>query len=61
MNDIARATVYKAIAGYGPHKRYHKKRSLAARGELPILEGIVVLSNFDVIKYTHGDADQEVM
>jgi PII-like signaling protein len=37
MTDIAGATVYKAIAGYGPHKRYHKKKMLTAQGELPIL------------------------
>ncbi len=81
MNDIAGATVYKAIAGYGPHKRYHKKKTLATHGELPILitvmdteekinkvipildelveEGIVVLSNVDVIKYTHRDVGVE--
>jgi uncharacterized protein len=78
MTDIAGATVYKAIAGYGPHKRYHKKKSLTVHGELPILitvmdseekiakvipildelvgEGIVVLSDVNVIKYTHRDA-----
>lgn len=77
MTDIAGATVYKAIAGYGPHKRYHKKRTLAMHGELPVLvtvvdteekinrvmpmldglvgEGIVVLSDVNVIKYTHRD------
>lgn len=83
MNDIAGATVYKAIAGYGPHKRYHKKKTLAVHGELPILitvmdteenitkvipildelvgEGIVVLSNVDVIKYTHRDVNPETL
>lgn len=82
MNDIAGATVYKAIAGYGPHKRYHKKKTLTVHGELPILitvmdteekvnkvipildemvgEGIVVLSNVDVIKYTHRDVNPEL-
>ncbi|HXX57377.1 MAG TPA: DUF190 domain-containing protein [Thermodesulfovibrionales bacterium] len=82
MTDIAGATVYKAIAGYGPHKRYHKKRTLAAHGELPILitvmdteekigkvipildemvgEGIVVLSDVNVIKYTHRDEGPEM-
>ena len=75
MLDIAGATIYKAIAGFGPHRRYHKKKTLTAKGELPILitvidsqeninkilpildetvkEGIVVLSDVDVIKYTH--------
>ena len=81
MNDIAGATVYKAIAGYGPHKRYHKKKTLTVHGELPILitvmdtevninkvlpilddmvnEGIVVLSDVNVIKYTHRDVSIE--
>lgn len=79
MEDIAGATVYKAIAGYGPHKRFHRKKTLAAHGELPIMitvmdreeninrimpvldemvkEGIVALSDVNVIKYTHRDAD----
>jgi PII-like signaling protein len=82
LADIAGATVYKAIAGYGPHKRYHKKRTLATHGELPILitvmdtedkitkvipildelvgEGIVVLSDVNVIKYTHRDVNPEL-
>ncbi|MDA8162154.1 MAG: DUF190 domain-containing protein [Desulfobacteraceae bacterium] len=75
MADIAGATVYKAIAGYGPHRRYHKKKTLAMGDDVPILitvtdteehinkvipilddmvsEGIVILSDVDVIKYTH--------
>ena len=83
MRDIAGATVYKAIAGYGPHKRYHKKKTLTAHGELPILitvmdteekiskvipildelvgEGIVVLSDVNVIKYTHRDVNPELL
>ena len=83
MTDIAGATVYKAIAGYGPHKRYHKKKTLTAHGELPILitvmdteekiskvmpildelvgEGIVVLSDVNVIKYTHRDIGPELV
>lgn len=83
MTDIAGATVYKAIAGYGPHKRYHKKKTLATHGELPILitvmdteeninkalpildgmvqEGIVALSDVNVIKYTHRDIGMEAM
>jgi PII-like signaling protein len=77
MMDIAGATVYKAIAGYGPHRRYHKKKTLAKARDLsmqivvidneenitkvlPVLddmvgEGIVVLSDVNVIKYTHRD------
>jgi PII-like signaling protein len=83
MNDIAGATVYKALAGYGPHRRYHKKKTLSTHGELPILitiidteeninkvipilddmvnEGIVVLSDVNVIKYTHRDIGPEIM
>jgi len=77
MMDMAGATVYKAIAGYGPHRRYHKKKTLAKSRDLsvqilaidkeeninkvlPVLddmvgEGIVVLTDVDVIKYTHRD------
>jgi PII-like signaling protein len=83
MMDIAGATVYKAIAGYGPHRRYHKKKTLTSTGELPILitvidseeninkvlpilddmvkEGIVILSDVNVIKYTHRDVGPEML
>ena len=83
LADIAGATVYKAIAGYGPHKRYHRKKTLTAHGELPVLitvmdteekilkvipvldelvgEGIVVLSDVNVIKYTHRDVNPELV
>ncbi len=79
MHDIAGATVYKAVAGYGPHKRYHRKKTLTPHGEVPVLitvidteeninrvvpilddmvnEGIVVLSDVTVIKYSHRDID----
>ncbi len=82
MADIAGATVYQAIAGYGPHRRYHKKKTLTVHGELPILitvmdteekitkvipilddmvqEGIVALSDVNVIKYTHRDVNPEM-
>lgn len=81
LEDIAGATVYRGIAGYGPHRRYHKSKRLAGKGELPVLvtvidteeninkvlpilddfvqEGIVIVSNADVIRYTHRDADSE--
>jgi len=83
MTDIAGATVYKAVAGYGPHKRYHKKKTLSRHGELPMLitvidseekvlkvipilddmvsEGIVILSDVNVIKYTHRDVNPELV
>jgi PII-like signaling protein len=83
MMDVAGATVYKAIAGYGPHRRFHKKKTLTSTGELPILitvidteeninkilpilddmvkEGIVILSDVNVIKYTHRDISSEIV
>lgn len=83
MMDIAGATVYKAIAGYGPHRRFHKKKTLTSTGEMPVLitvidteenvnkvlpilddmvkEGIVILSDVNVIKYTHRDASLEML
>ncbi|MDA8156162.1 MAG: DUF190 domain-containing protein [Actinomycetota bacterium] len=83
MTDIAGATIYKAIAGYGPHKRYHKKKTLSTHGELPILitvldteekiqkvipvlddmvnEGIVAVSDVNIIKYTHRDVGIEAL
>jgi PII-like signaling protein len=83
MTDIAGTTVYKAVAGYGPHKRYHKKKTLSRHGELPVLitvidseekvlkvipildnmvkEGIVILSDVNVIKYTHRDVNPELL
>ncbi|OIP62710.1 MAG: hypothetical protein AUK30_09710 [Nitrospirae bacterium CG2_30_70_394] len=76
--DLAGATVYKTIAGYGPHRRFHKVGLLARgkdlpvqvtvvdteekiRAALPILdemvtEGLVLLADAEVIKYTHRDA-----
>lgn len=81
--DIAGATVYKAIAGYGPHRRFHKKKTLTSTGEMPVLitvvdteeninkvlpilddmvkEGIVILSDVNVIKYVHRDVDPEML
>jgi PII-like signaling protein len=82
ISDIAGATVYKAVAGYGPHRRYHKKKTLS-KTELPMLitvidteekinkvmpilddmvkEGIVILSDVNVIKYTHRDINPELL
>lgn len=79
MMDIAGATVYKAIAGYGPHRRYHKKKNLAKDRDLSVQilaidkeeninkvlpalddmvgEGIVVVTDVNVIKYTHRDVN----
>ncbi len=74
-NDLAGATVYRAISGYGAHRRVHRESPLhlsrdrsivisvvdteeKLRAFLPILdqmveEGLVVLSDVDVIKYSH--------
>jgi PII-like signaling protein len=79
LMDVAGATVYKAVAGYGPHRRFRKMKFLTRKGELPVLitvidteekikeimpvldemvdEGIVVLSDVNVIKYTHVSPD----
>lgn len=82
MMDVAGATVYKAIAGYGPHKRFRRMKFLSRKGELPVLitvidkeekireilpvlddmltQGIVVLSDVEVIKYTASVDDVEL-
>ena len=74
-NDLAGATVYRGIYGYGAHRRFHRERPLAMSRDLPIMlavvdeeqkirdylplledlvqEGFVVLSDVDVIRYTH--------
>jgi PII-like signaling protein len=41
MADLAGATVNKALAGYGPHRRYHRKKTLTSTGELPITISVV--------------------
>jgi PII-like signaling protein len=84
-NDIAGATVYRGICGYGAHRRFHKEKRMSLSIDLPIMlsvvdeeskiqkylpvleqmvqEGLVVLSDVDVIKYTHrlvsGTASKE--
>jgi len=72
-NDIAGATVYEGIVGYGANRRLRKARGFSKdrpivlavvdseekiRAYLPILDdmigaGLVVLSDVDIIKYTH--------
>lgn len=78
-NDMAGATVYRGIAGYGAHRRAHKESRMSLSSDLPIMisvvddeakirsylpvleqmvqEGLVVLSDVDVIKYTHRLAE----
>jgi PII-like signaling protein len=83
MMDIAGATVYRGIMGYGAGQRVHKSGFLGLSHNLPIMisiidtsqkirraisaldemvdEGLIVLSDVEVIKYTHtrGEATNE--
>lgn len=78
-NDIAGATVYRGILGYGAHRRIHKDKPLhlshdcsimisvvdaeeKLRAFLPLVEqmveeGLVVLSDVDIIKYSYRALD----
>jgi PII-like signaling protein len=80
-NDLAGATVYGGILGYGAHRRVHKEKPLNLSRDrsimistidleeklqafLPIVdqmvhEGLVVLSDVDIIKYTHRPTEIE--
>ncbi|MBV8632330.1 MAG: DUF190 domain-containing protein, partial [Silvibacterium sp.] len=79
-NDLAGATVYRGILGYGAHRRVHRESALRLsrdasmmisvidteaklREFLPVVdqmveEGLVVLSDVDVIKYSHRAAHE---
>jgi PII-like signaling protein len=74
-HDIAGATVYRGIGGYGANGRFRKAKPMSLSSDLPIVlsvvdeeakiraylpvleqmidDGLVVLSDADVIKYTH--------
>jgi PII-like signaling protein len=76
MMDIAGATVYRGVMGYGAQQRVHKTGWLGLSSDMPIMisvidteakirnilpvldemvdEGIVVLSDVEIIKYTHS-------
>lgn len=80
-NDLAGATVYRGILGYGAHRRVHREKPLhlsrdcsimlsvvdteeKLRSFLPTLEqmveeGLIVLSDVDVIKYSHRPLSAE--
>ena len=80
-NDIAGATVYRGILGYGAHRRVHRDKPMHLSHDssimlsvidsaekieaiLPLVEqmveeGLVVLSDVDVIKYAHRAAQAE--
>jgi hypothetical protein len=73
--DIAGATVYKGVMGYGAQQRMHKSGFMGLSRDLPIMitvvdkeekirgvipmldemvaEGMLVLSDVEVIKYSH--------
>ncbi|HUA23475.1 MAG TPA: DUF190 domain-containing protein [Steroidobacteraceae bacterium] len=79
-HDLAGATVYRGVLGYGAHRRVHKEKPLhlsrdssmmitvidteaKLREFLPLVdqmveEGLVVLSDVDVIKYSHRAAHE---
>jgi PII-like signaling protein len=78
-NDLAGATVYRGILGYGAHRRVHKEKPLNLSHDCSIMisvidtpkklqqflplvdemvqEGLVVLSEVDIIKYSHRGAE----
>jgi PII-like signaling protein len=79
-NDLAGATIYQGILGYGANRRIHKEGMLLShdrpimisvvdteerlRSFLPVLDdmvqqGLVVLSDVDIIKYSHNYQDAE--
>jgi PII-like signaling protein len=78
MIDIAGATVYRGLMGYGAQQRMHKPGFLNLSSDLPIMisvvdteekirrvlpvldemvdEGLIALSDVEIIKYTHSRA-----
>lgn len=81
MLDIAGATVYRGLMGYGAQNRVHRSGWLGLSRDLPIMisvvdteekirrvlpmcdemvdEGLVVLSDVEIIKYTHSHPAEE--
>lgn len=78
--DLAGATVYRGIEGYGASSRIHRKHLLTSsdlpvmvciiddaekiRRFLPVLEsmvdeGLIAISDVEVIRYTHREAPPE--
>ena len=75
--DLAGATVYRGIEGYGASSRIHRKRLLMS-SDLPVMvciideaskidrffptlekmveEGLIAISDVEVIRYTHREA-----
>lgn len=78
MMDIAGATVYRGVMGYGAQQRVHKSGWLSFSGDSPLMitivdteekikrilpvldemvdEGLIALSDVEIIKYTHSNA-----
>ena len=78
--DLAGATVYRGIEGYGASSRIHRKHLLTS-SDLPVMvciidepdkiqrflpileamvyEGLIAISDVDVIRYTHREAENE--
>jgi len=76
--DLAGATVYRGIEGYGASSRIHRKHLLTS-SDLPLMvciidagqkieqflptleamvgEGLIAISDVEVIRYTHRDAN----
>lgn len=77
MMDIAGATVYRGLMGFGAQQRVHRSSFLGLSSDLPIMitiidseekihgvlpildemvdEGLIALSDVEIIKYTHSD------
>jgi PII-like signaling protein len=80
-NDLAGATVYRGVLGYGAHRRVHRESPLhlsrdasimisvvdseeKLQGFFPVLEqmvqeGLIVLSDAEIIKYAHRPLQSE--
>jgi PII-like signaling protein len=80
--DLAGATVYRGIEGYGASSRIHRKH-LFTSSDLPVVvtivdtaekiagfmptveamvqEGLIAISDVDVIRYTHRETDQPLV
>jgi PII-like signaling protein len=77
MMDIAGATVYRGVLGFGAQQRMHRSGFLGLSKDLPLMitvvdteekiksilpvldemvdEGLIALSDVEIIKYTHSD------
>jgi PII-like signaling protein len=77
MMDIAGATVYRGVLGFGAQQRMHRSGFLGLSNDLPLMitavdteekiksilpvldemvdEGLIALSDVEIIKYTHSD------